>query len=433
MKQKMVRLSIVFMLSVLVFVMGKGYPASALEIGKTYDKSNYQEIQDLVHPQMLNWLKNGTFAIKVGELTIPWGDTDQTFKAATLANKGKYKIDDRRILVESSTNDFPKFVVGFPFPEIDLKDPQAGQMIMENQLANREHALQYSSTASLTWVGSGGAERELKTGGDYFFYFQRLAGPVENPNLFRKQSLTNVQSPYDLKGTISLSWEYLDDKENTNFSYVPMLRRVRRTSSAASSDPSMGSDLCNDDAAGWAGKNFNMGWKYLGEQTILCPFLADEIKTQTIRPDGSFTKTVYPEIAGYEQPGWQYATYCPVNTFYAPRPCYMIEGTPKDPYYNYGRHIFYVDQKGYNIFYKVIYDKGGQYWKSVNLVWSMQEVPDKWRSITSELYFPVDDKSNHSTWARIISYEGRTPIFNTSITKINPDYFTTSNLIQLSK
>ena len=44
----------------------KVFPAQAIELGKTYDKSNYQEIEDLLIPPVLNWVKNGELLIKTG-------------------------------------------------------------------------------------------------------------------------------------------------------------------------------------------------------------------------------------------------------------------------------------------------------------------------------------------------------------------------------
>ena len=44
---------------------------------------------------------------------------------------------------------------------------------------------------------------------------------------------------------------------------------------------------------------------------------------------------------------------------------WIVEGTPKDGYYNYGKQIFYIDKVSYSIYFKMIHDKAGQYWKTV--------------------------------------------------------------------
>lgn len=37
--------------------------SQAFEPGKTYDSSNWEEIKDIVFPQMLNWVKDGEFIL----------------------------------------------------------------------------------------------------------------------------------------------------------------------------------------------------------------------------------------------------------------------------------------------------------------------------------------------------------------------------------
>jgi hypothetical protein len=418
-------------LSVLLFVFLTGHPALALEMGKTYDKTNYQEIQDLLPPPLLAWLQKGIGSIKIGPLKADWGKYESKFMQQTAANKGKYKIASNQLLLDSASGQLAKYAFGFPFPEIDLKDPNAGQMIMENAQACREHCGTTSTAAIQQWINENQMEREITACALYFYYFQRLDGEVENPNNYRKLSISNVLAPFDLRGTSSMNLEYLDERENTNFAYVPMLRRVRRTSAAATSDPVMGSDICPDDAMGWGGKNFWMDWKFLGEKTILCMLPPDTSATiSTPNPDGSINKTDIPIKAGYEVPGWKGAAYFPADITAVPRECYMVEGNPHDPYYNYGKQIFYVDKVGHNIWYKQVYDRSGQYWKTVNIVWSKNEAGDRWMAYDTPVYPIIDDKTNHSTWARILSY----PSFPTFIHgKTTPDQFTTNYLQQMSK
>ncbi len=50
--------------------------AEAFEPGKTYDSSNWQEIKDIVIPQMLNWIKNGETKITTGKLNYEYKHND---------------------------------------------------------------------------------------------------------------------------------------------------------------------------------------------------------------------------------------------------------------------------------------------------------------------------------------------------------------------
>ena len=78
-----------------------------------------------------------------------------------------------------------------------------------------------------------------------------------------------VVEPYDLRGTTTMLWIYNEDRLDSGFAYVPMLRRIRRIAPSSRSDPFLGADGSPDDAYGWAGKNQTMDWKRIGEGTVL--------------------------------------------------------------------------------------------------------------------------------------------------------------------
>ena len=52
----------------------KVVPAQAIELGKTYDKSNYQEIEELLIPPVLNWLKKGEIVMKTSPINFDYGE-----------------------------------------------------------------------------------------------------------------------------------------------------------------------------------------------------------------------------------------------------------------------------------------------------------------------------------------------------------------------
>lgn len=82
---------------------------------------------------------------------------------------------------------------------------------------------------------------------------------------------------------------------------------------------------------------------------------------------------------------------------------WLIEATPKDDYYNYGRMIYYVDKQCYFGFYKEIYDRSGNYWKTVFMHPSHQ-VTQKGTNVIPQAdgYCTIDDKTDHSTYARLL-------------------------------
>jgi hypothetical protein len=427
--------SIFFLISIIsdVWICHAGAPVP----GKTYNQSNWQEIEECLSQNMKGWLQRGEFAVTITALDYDFGEYDAPFSEKGLANKEKYDVDPAGLLVEKATGEMVTYLDGAPFPEIDSKDPLVAQKIMENMQAFREHELIYVSVGKLDMLSErSGTEKYLLTTGNYFYFWNRLKGKIPNLNSQRKLDLTLILEPYDLRGTVIMGWEYIEPKqENATFSYVPMIRRVVRTSAAARSDPFMGSDGCTDDAAGWGGKNASMTWKYIGEHDIIVPVASDKKIIIKKNSDGSFQKW-NPDIKmNFEVPGSKYASYFPAKgIWWVVRPCWIVEAFPKDAYYNYGRQIMYLDREAYKIFYKVIYDRAGEYWKSVTVAYDPQTAEDgSFTSYSSELYLQIDDKTRHGTVPRIVSVPGRQLVFNTPIEKVGPDFYTAANMMQLGK
>jgi len=44
---------------------------------------------------------------------------------------------------------------------------------------------------------------------------------------------------------------------------------------------------------------------------------------------------------------------------------WILELTPKDAYYAYGRQILWIDKELFFGYYKEIYDRAGEYWKTI--------------------------------------------------------------------
>lgn len=264
-------------------------PAQALSLGKTYDSSNYQEIEKLLIPQVLNWVKKGQFVIGAKELEFE-PKFDSVFNEASKKNEGQFDIDPDGVLVDKATGKTARYYHGFPFPNINPKDPKAAEKIMENVNATRYRVSAHKSAMTLNWIGQGGVERQALVQGMYFYYVNRYRGPIPNPANMLGQQLIFVGAPFDLRGTVQMAFIYNDVRPDTSFAYIPALRRVRRVSAATRSDPFLGSDLCVDDLAGWGGKNQTMNWKLLGEGTYLMPFTSEKAFKLKDLPDKSFVR-----------------------------------------------------------------------------------------------------------------------------------------------
>jgi hypothetical protein len=412
-------------------------PAQAFTPGTTYDKSNYQEVEKLLIPPMVNWVKKGEFILKTGEIGFELNQGNEYLRASK-KNEGKYDVDKDGVLVDKASGKPVQFYRGHPFPTIDAGDANAGAKIMENVVGLRYRiSTFFAGVARLTWVGKKGPEREVYLGNSGFYYTNRAGGAIDNPRNFLYQTMIYVMKPFDLRGTVQMAWAYNDARQDTSFAYVPMLRRVRRVSSATKSDPFLGSDICMDDQSGWAGKNASMTWKLIGEKTLLVPISTTEKFTLEKLPDGSIKRGFTPVKFGWESKEYDVAPWCPVTLTYIPRKVWIVESYAKDSYYNYGKMIYYIDKEAYNVYAKEIYDNAGDYWKTVLVSGTYSATADNEYSVYGSVvdtYVSVDDKTHHASVA--VTLPGERPeqsMVDVPWKLLNPKHFNESNLKQFTK
>ncbi|MGV8075236.1 MAG: hypothetical protein AB2L11_11850, partial [Syntrophobacteraceae bacterium] len=96
--------------------------------GDVIDKSNWQKVEGMLIPSLVDWIKNGDMVIKIGALKYNPGEINTKLlggKQAIGKNIGKYALKDRRI-VDAKTGGDPGFIKGIPFPDLNPKDPDVG-------------------------------------------------------------------------------------------------------------------------------------------------------------------------------------------------------------------------------------------------------------------------------------------------------------------
>jgi hypothetical protein len=408
--------------------------AQAFTLGETYDQSNWQELEGVAIPSLINWVKKGDFIIQTGKLNFEY-KLEKAFLDLSQKNAGKYDIDDKGYIIDKATGKIADYVQGLPFPDVKTDDHMAGNRVAENVKYTTYRVGAYVATADVQWIGRGGMEREVVAASRAFYYQNRPTGPIDNPQNFISQSMTFVVEPMDLRGSVMMNWAYNEDKLDTNFAYVPMLRRIRRTSPASRSDPFLGTDFTTDDAYLWAGKNQTMTWKMLGKKTVLLPFTSADPMEMEVMPDGSVKRLFGPFKIGYQVPGWKGAPWAPVDLIWSPREAFEIEAMPVDPYYNCGKLVYYVDKESNMMLMKVMYTKSGEYWKTLFMHASYQVASDGRVSLPfTDGYCAIDDKIDHATYARI----SNTPALDTDklwvpLDVLSPKKFNLSALQQLTK
>lgn len=381
------------------------FEQTGLKAGEVIQKEDWKKVDGLLPSSMVEWLKKGYLPqIKIAEFKYdPAADDEWT--NAGLKNAGKYKLDDRENLVEVATGKPPLWIHGIPFPNVDLKnDPYGAMKFMYNRVVNESRKKSWREPFTSEWISDKGLERSIKS---YWIEYRYWCKPenereAQNPARHRYREITTVIDPYDLAGITQLTFRKLDGTEDELYVYIPAIRRVKKMSGANRSDPYMGSDACADDKFGFTGLVSSMKWRVVEEKAgLLCVVDWASEHTQKTRrlPNGTW-RTLSGDIGvkvGWQVKGWQGAPWAPVNVVWIPRTFLIIEAIPKDPYYNYGKTVFWIDKETHVIDYKVIWDKAGEYWKTLLVPPTWVEFANKKRVPSALVHIMRDDKANHAS------------------------------------
>jgi len=145
-----------------------------------------------------------------------------------------------------------------------------------------------------------------------------------------------------MKGVGELAYRYLSAaRQDDSWIYVPVLRRLRRQTTAQRSDALFGQDTDQDSYWGFSGHIAWSAWKLLGVKDVL---------------GVTHRENYIPKRC----PGGADFVYC---DNWEKRRAYVIEGTSKLPQYAYGKRVLYIDTEAWVVLHSDIYDKRGELWK----------------------------------------------------------------------
>jgi len=332
---------------------GRAADSSALTGGTVLGKDTWELATDLLPPEILRHYKDGEYVNPIIDWPLGSYNWDPDLKAATDANRGRYTLNSSGTIVEKTTGQQPAYIYGLPFPDISPKDPGAGLMVLWNFLYQYWNEGSSHNLTLLNWVSPTRVERE-SIQDVYFLYYDGQAPSyrLPNPNNYSMQYVSVATSPADLHGTASLSWRYRDSsKRDSNWAYVPALRRVRAISPANRSDGFLGSDMSQDDGPFFDGKPEDFTWTMVGESEMLRVVDPRSFSGDTHQhwmAKGGW-RSVWPNnpVVGYQDPTWKGVAWAPVPAGLARRPCWVIEAVPKDKYYLFGKIQLYIDKETY--------------------------------------------------------------------------------------
>jgi len=326
----------------------------ALQPGMTLDTSTAHLAEKLLPPEILAHYEKGEYENPIVAWPVDVYTWPTDFKEASAKNAGRYTIAPEGHVVEKSTGKQPGLIFGFPFPEVDPKDPTAGSQILWNYLYRTWYFGNLRAESQLNMISQTGLARRLDVDANFLYYDgipedERLS----NPGNFLVKFLTLVMRPADVNGTAALTWRYRDpDKRDSAWTYVPAMRRVRAISPANRSDGFLGSDFAQDDGNFFEGKPEDFAWKLIGEtdQLRIVDPLNLEGKSDNVWVEkGGGWNAMWPDIPflGYMDKSWKGVAWAPRTAALAKRRFWIIEGVPHDRYYLFGKIQLYIDKTAF--------------------------------------------------------------------------------------
>jgi hypothetical protein len=324
--------------------------APGLKVGDILDQSNWQLAKDLLPPEILRHYQNGEYRNRV--VAYPTGTMhwEKSFDAATEQNAARLDVDARGTVIDRTTGKQPAYYYGILFPKIDEKDPKAAVKVIWNEFLAYWGGGNSFNRTLVAMLSPKGLDRSIVANGWFnFLDGQSLKYRQANPLNLQSEFLGVSLQPADLQGTASLSWRYRDpDKRDSVWAFVPALRRVRAVSPANRSDGYLGSDISGDDGFCFDGKPEDFDWKLVGLRDGLRFVDATSISgpiTISAAPGGGWSTLMdlNPPTAGFQTPGWKGSPWAPSGLSLAKRQMWVVEATPHDKYYLYGRLEIWVD------------------------------------------------------------------------------------------
>ena len=187
----------------------------------------------------------------------------------------------------SDDGSLKNWTAGRPFPVIDSNDAKAGNKLMHN--FEKTHYFTDDLNVHLPDADTGAfvidpngkrhynVERHFIADWSRRLRYQgRLvhepihAIPKNENQTVTQEGFYPLIEPFDLKGVGSIGYRYLDPtRQDDTWLYVPMIRRVRRMSSAQRSDALIGQDIDLDSVGGYSGQIPWFDWKLIGEKPML--------------------------------------------------------------------------------------------------------------------------------------------------------------------
>jgi hypothetical protein len=379
---------------------------AAADTGQRIDKSNVEAHKALLPVSVYDRVRAGEYVLTVVPVDAQRFRANYTdrFWKASAANQGKFGLDpDTGGLTDRASGKIPQRFFGLPFPDIAASDPQAGPKIVHNYRARRMQMDGDLHTFDLSDVTvTGEVLRTVKILLSQRYYVGTTTAPPDSlPDDTESRQLAAALQPKDLEGVGVLTWRINDwTTWDQVWAFLPTIRRVRRMRSSTRGERVPGFEVQGDDADCYDNKTSYFAWKLVGQGEIIGPIgtanpyafaLTDE-------PPGRRVMDVPYNRAVFETRGATGAGWFTLDNVFVKRPVWIVDGTPRDPYYEAGRVVLYVDRDLYHGYYKLTFNKAGELYRTnfCGQAWGRSQ-DGSFAAPSALLMLGVNEKENRGT------------------------------------
>ena len=309
--------------------------------GTALAPGNWQLAQDVLPPEILDAVRNGSLTILVQDTSdLP---VSPEYITATIEHAGDVSLDE--------TGNLRQYRAGLPFPQLDPADPQAGLKAAWNaryadsgdavqrweSLQLRSDMGEYEYGFSFFYARAYGMHRakperditEWTKEGVWYKEFMQVLHPAPSITFHPQLGLVHLRYWHDEDTRPVSQWYitgFLTINKNVTLVYNP--------ESSAWRFPVLYEDLVG-------GYLHSYQWRLLSTQVALVP---------------GFVQGTTPLFGG------QYSGY-PLDPWEL-RTVYVVEAIPRRAEHPYGRKVFFFDQQTFAPLYVLIYDRQGKHWRT---------------------------------------------------------------------
>ncbi len=333
--------------TLLFIALGSSFALAQVKPGDFVTASDAHKVRNLVSPGVYLRVLGGMSMKIVAGGRVEW---PPPYREATEKYAPQVRLStDGRSLVG--------YVAGEPFPFVDPNDPDAGTKIMWNNMFRPTSTDDYD-VRDFACISEYAGLNRLYRPIDYFeighLASYNLVGrtevepiPVDRDFLHTgRYALTAFYpflAPEQDRGRGFIRYRYANPAKGDDvWWWMPGMRKLRRVNEAFLGSAAGAITWGPDNFQGFAAKNENYNWRFLGEKNMLACVEAANVPEVTCRTDGG-------------------ASACPEN--WELRHVYIVQGVARRDRISeelYSRHILYVDSEETHIVYQDLYDRNGE-------------------------------------------------------------------------